>query len=47
VTLLYAEGLTGIPEADMWLLAVNPFRQRSPSRVYSPDYRRPRVTTWP
>lgn len=47
LTLLYAEGLTGIPEVDMWLMATNPFRLRSPSRVYSPDHRRPRVTTWP
>ncbi|WP_433341739.1 hypothetical protein [Streptomyces sp. CA-253872] len=47
VSLLYAEGLTGLPLTDMWLMAVNPGRQRSPSRVYSPDFRRPRVTTWP
>jgi hypothetical protein len=47
VTLMYAEGLTGVPEADMWLMSINPFRQRYPSRVYSPDFRRPRVTTWP
>ncbi|MFC8332723.1 hypothetical protein [Streptomyces olivaceus] len=47
VTLLYAEGLTGLTSVDMWLMAVNPYRQRSPSRVYSPDFKRPRVTTWP
>lgn len=46
-TLLYTEGLTGLPVADAWLMAVNPYRQRSPSRVYSPDLKRPRVTTWP
>lgn len=47
VTLLYSEGLTGLATVDMWLMAVNPFRQRYPSRVYSPDLKRPRVTTWP
>ncbi|MFP3118157.1 hypothetical protein [Streptomyces sp. Iso 434] len=46
-TLLYTEGLTGLPAVDMWLLAVNPGRLRAASRVYSPDHRRPRVTTWP
>lgn len=46
-TLLYTEGLTGLPLTDMWLMAVNPHRLRSPSRVYSPDLRRPRATTWP
>ena len=47
VTLLYAEGLTGLPVTDAWLMSVNPGRLRSPGRVYSPDFRRPRVTTWP
>ncbi|MDN3056846.1 hypothetical protein PH213_20290 [Streptomyces sp. SRF1] len=46
-TLLYAEGLTGLPTVDMWLMAVNPNRLAAPSRVYSPDFKRPRVTTWP
>ncbi|WP_284576852.1 hypothetical protein [Streptomyces sp. 2P-4] len=46
-TMLYSEGLTGLPLVDMWLMAVNPYRLASPSRVYSPDFRRPRVTTWP
>lgn len=45
--LLYTEGLTGIPVADAWLMSVNPGRLSSPSRVYSPDYRPPRRTTWP
>lgn len=47
LTLLYAEGLTGITEVDMWLMSVNPGRLRQASRVYSPDLRRPRVTTFP
>lgn len=46
-TLIYSEGRTGLPLADLWLAAVNPYRMTSPSRVYSPDYKRPRVTTWP
>lgn len=46
-TLIYAEGRTGLPLADLWLSTVNPFRLSQPSRVYSPDYRRPRTTTWP
>lgn len=46
-TLIYSEGRTGLPLVDMWLTAVNPYRQWSPSRVYSPDYKRPRGTTWP
>lgn len=46
-TLLYTEMRTGIPEVDLWLVSVNPYRQPSPSRVYSPDHRRPRTQTWP
>ncbi|WP_406425857.1 hypothetical protein [Streptomyces sp. NBC_01589] len=46
-TLLYSEGRTGLPLADLWLNMVNPYRMTSPSRAYSPDYKRPRVTTWP
>ncbi|MFE3250681.1 hypothetical protein [Streptomyces sp. NPDC059209] len=46
-TPIYSEGRTGLPMADMWLAMVNPYRMTSPSRVYSPDYRPPRVTTWP
>ncbi|MFD3612390.1 hypothetical protein ACFWXA_30850 [Streptomyces atroolivaceus] len=46
-TLIYSEGRTGLPLTDMWLAMVNPYRLTSPSRVYSPDYKRPRVTTWP
>lgn len=47
VTLLYAEGLTGIPEVDLFIMSVNPYRLRSPSRVFSVDRRNPRVTQWP
>lgn len=30
-------GRTGIREIDQWLAAVNPFTQRSPAKVWSPD----------
>lgn len=46
-TLIYSEGRTGLPLVDLWLATVNPGRLSSPSRVYSPDFKRPRVTTWP
>jgi hypothetical protein len=46
-TVIYSEMRTGLPAVDMWLNAVNPYRQTSPSRVYSPDYKRPRAQTWP
>ncbi|PWI06531.1 hypothetical protein DIZ27_32850 [Streptomyces sp. NWU339] len=46
-TLVYSEMRTGLPLVDLWLTAVNPYRQTSPSRVYSPDFRRPRAQTWP
>lgn len=42
-TLIYSEGRTGIAEVDLWLTTVNPYRQTSPSRAYSPDFKRPRV----
>lgn len=46
-SLIYADGRTGLPLVDLWLSVVNPYRMSSPSRVYSPDYKRPRTTTWP
>ncbi|WP_243740737.1 hypothetical protein [Streptomyces sp. 8K308] len=46
-TLIYSEGRTGLPLVDLWLSTVNPYRMTSPSRVYSPDFRPPRRTTWP
>ncbi|MEU2264924.1 hypothetical protein ABZ568_00420 [Streptomyces olindensis] len=46
-TLIYSEMRTGLPAVDMWLNAVNPYKQASPSRVYSPDFKRPRTQTWP
>jgi hypothetical protein len=46
-TLIYTEMRTGLPLTDLWLSTVNPYRQTSPSRVYSPDVRRPRAQTWP
>lgn len=39
--------LTGIPEVDLWLESVNPYKSKMPSRVYSVDRPRTRVTTWP
>lgn len=46
-TLIYSDGRTGLPLTDAWLHAVNPHGQTSPSRVWSPDFRRPRVHQWP
>ncbi|MEV6738730.1 hypothetical protein AB0N14_18065 [Streptomyces sp. NPDC051104] len=46
-TLIYKEGRTGLPLVDLWLSAVNPYGLTSPSRVYSPDFKRPRVQQWP
>lgn len=46
-TLIYSEGRTGLPLVDAWLLAVNPYHQHSPSRVYSVDHRPPRSQQWP
>jgi len=31
------EGLSGLPEVDLWLAAVNPGKLRRPSTVWSPD----------
>lgn len=38
---------TGIPEVDMWLQSVNPYKSKMPSRVYTPDRPAPRTQTWP
>jgi hypothetical protein len=46
-TLLYTEMRTGLPGVDLWLMSANPHRLTSPSRVFSPDYRRPRSQIWP
>lgn len=46
-TAIYADMRTGLPDVDMWLAMVNPYRQPSVSRVWSVDYRRPRTTTYP
>lgn len=35
-------GLSGVPEADAWVVSVNPLNQRSQSAVYSPDLPRQR-----
>ncbi|WP_457455647.1 hypothetical protein [Streptomyces sp. TE5632] len=45
--IIYSQGRTGLPLVDLWLMTVNPYRLDSPSRVYSPDFKRPRTTTWP
>ncbi|MFE9127825.1 hypothetical protein ACFYOF_20860 [Streptomyces sp. NPDC007148] len=44
---MYKEGRTGLPLTDLWLMTTNPYRLASPSRVYSPDWKPPRTTTWP
>jgi hypothetical protein len=36
-TVYYQSGLTGIPEVDLWLNAVNPGHNRRPSGIYSPQ----------
>lgn len=46
-TLLYSDGLTGIQEVDLWIMAVNPRRLPAPARVYSPDFPRNRTMQWP
>lgn len=40
-------GKTGIPEVDLWIASVNPYKLKSRSRAYSPDRPPPRRTTWP
>lgn len=40
-------GRTGVPEVDLWLIAVNPHKIRSRSRAYSPDRPNPRRQTYP
>lgn len=42
-----SDGLTGIPETDVWIRSVNPHKLVGRSRVYSPDYAPVRSTTWP
>lgn len=42
-----ADGLTGVPETDQWIVAVNPNGLRGRSRVYSVDHPPARRTTWP
>lgn len=38
---------TGVPEIDLWLESVNPYKSKAPSRVYSLDRPAPRIQTWP
>ena len=33
----FTNGVTGVPEVDLWIMAVNPNRSRRPARVSSPD----------
>lgn len=40
-------GRTGIPEVDLWLSVVNPYKVTGRARAYSPDVPRQRETTWP
>lgn len=41
------EFATNIPEVDLWLQSVNPYKAKAPSRVYSVDRPSPRRQTWP
>lgn len=34
---LFEAGLTGISSVDQWIATVNPYQQKQPARVYSPD----------
>jgi hypothetical protein len=36
---MFREGLTGIREVDVFILAHNPYLQKMPSTVWSPDQR--------
>jgi hypothetical protein len=38
--------LTGIEVVDQYVRRYNPFKLAVPSQVWSPDVRRPRITTW-
>jgi hypothetical protein len=40
---MFTEGLTGIREVDAFILAYNPYRQKTPSTVWSPDQPQHRV----
>lgn len=39
------DGLTGINTVDQWLAAVNPYKQRQPSMVWSPDVQQHKTYT--
>ena len=39
----FTNGVTGVPEVDLWIMAVNPNKSKRPARVTSPD-RRNQVT---
>ncbi|WP_062368044.1 hypothetical protein [Gordonia sp. QH-12] len=36
----FTNGVTGVAEVDLWIMAVNPNRSKRPARVTSPDRRR-------
>lgn len=40
-------GLTGLPEIDLWLRMVNPHALAQPSQVWTPETLPPRQVTWP
>jgi len=48
-TTLLDRNLTGLPEVDQVIVSINPFGQKAPMRLYSPDVARyrDRQTTWP
>lgn len=43
---MFSEGTTGIREVDAVVATYNPFGLRSRPVISSPDFRRPRATTW-
>jgi len=43
---VFPNGRTGIDSVDLWVESWNPYKVKSPSRIYSVDKVRPRQTTW-
>jgi hypothetical protein len=43
---VFPAGRTGIDAVDVWVESWNPYKVKSPSRIYSVDKVRPRQTTW-
>jgi hypothetical protein len=43
---MFPGGRTGIDAVDVWVESWNPYKVKSPSRIYSVDKVRARQTTW-